>query len=156
MMIVTLRTFSVVLVLAVVANVVLASPPDPAATQRAVKLAEVLRCLVCQNQSIADSNAPLARDLKGQIREQIEQGRSDEEILDFMVARYGDFVLYRPPVKSVTWALWVGPFLALFVGLGVLAMRLSRRSHARGDDLATNERDQAAQLLEVDAERLTP
>jgi cytochrome c-type biogenesis protein CcmH len=82
---------------------------DPVKAARAVKLADKLRCLVCQNQTIADSNAELANDLRGQIREQIAAGRTDDEILAYMVQRYGDFVLYQPPFKTTTVLLWTGP-----------------------------------------------
>src|SRR5438045_4752514 len=82
---------------------------DPVSAKRAVKLAEKLRCLVCQNQSIADSNAELANDLRLQIREQIAAGKTDDEIATYMVNRYGDFVLYQPPVKATTILLWGGP-----------------------------------------------
>ena len=88
---------------------------DPVKAARAVKLAEKLRCLVCQNQTIADSNAELANDLRTQIREQIAAGKTDDQILDYMVARYGDFVLYQPPLKPTTILLWGGPAL-LVVG----------------------------------------
>jgi cytochrome c-type biogenesis protein CcmH len=98
---------------------------DPVANKRAVQLAEQLRCLVCQNQSIAESNAELAMDLKRQIRSQIADGRSDEEITRFMVDRYGDFVLYRPPIKLTTVLLWFGPLVLLIAGL-ILLLRLLR------------------------------
>lgn len=79
-------------------------------------LTNELRCLVCQNQSIADSNAPLAEDLRRQVREMMEDGKTDDEIREYMTARYGDFVLYRPPLKSTTWMLWFGPFILLTLG----------------------------------------
>ncbi|HSW84801.1 MAG TPA: cytochrome c-type biogenesis protein, partial [Usitatibacter sp.] len=82
--------------------------PDPVVEQRLKDLAEELRCLVCQNQTIADSTAPLALDLRNQIRAQVAQGRTDDEIRAYMVARYGDFVLYRPPLKATTVMLWLG------------------------------------------------
>lgn len=85
-----------------------------------------LRCLVCQNQSIAESNAPLANDLREQVREQIASGRSDREIATYLLDRYGDFVLYRPPLKPRTWLLWLGPF-ALLAAAGVLALVRTRR-----------------------------
>ncbi len=88
-------------------------------------LTEELRCLVCQNQTIADSDAPLAQDLRKQVREMMRDGASDQEILDFMVQRYGDFVLYRPPMKGATLLLWFGPLLLLVAGL-VLLMRVLR------------------------------
>ncbi len=90
---------------------------DAAGARRAAALAEQLRCLVCQNQSIAESNAELAVDLRREISEQIRAGRSDSDIIDFMVARYGDFVLYRPPVKPHTLLLWFGPALLAIAAL---------------------------------------
>ena len=105
------------------------TPEDPVANKRAVQLAEQLRCLVCQNQSLGDSNAELALDLRRQIREQIAQGRSNDEIVDFMVSRYGDFVLYRPPLKASTWLLWFGPPLVLLVGF-VMLIRYARAASA--------------------------
>jgi cytochrome c-type biogenesis protein CcmH len=115
--------------------------------ERARDLAHELRCLVCQNQTIADSNAPLAQDLRGQIREQLAAGRSDQEVLDYMVARYGDFVLYRPPFKASTLALWVGPFVILALGLAVLLRRIARR-RVPEPRLTDAERERAARLLE--------
>ena len=100
------------------------SAPSQAAREQGI--AEQLRCLVCQNQTIAESDAQLAIDLRGRVREQLAQGRSDQEVLAFMVARYGDFVLYRPPVKPLTWPLWFGPFVLLAAGLGML-YRIVRR-----------------------------
>ena len=121
---------------------------DPVRQQRAVRLSEQLRCLVCQNQSIADSNAELAVDLRRQIREQIAQGRSDGEIVDFMVQRYGDFVLYRPPVKATTFLLWFGPALLLLIGAAVLTRNLlARRKRNEERALSEEERRQAERLL---------
>ena len=100
---------------------------DPALEQRVMTLASELRCLVCQNQTIADSNAPLAEDLRNQVREKMRQGSSDSEILAYMVARYGDFVLYRPPFKLTTVLLWFGPLLLLAGGFAVLVRRVLRR-----------------------------
>src|SRR5207245_3371344 len=93
---------------------------DPALEQKVMALAAELRCLVCQNQTIADSSAPLAEDLRNQVREKMRQGVSDSEILGYMVARYGDFVLYRPPLKLTTVLLWFGPLLLLAGGFLVL------------------------------------
>ncbi|MFA7503477.1 MAG: cytochrome c-type biogenesis protein [Burkholderiaceae bacterium] len=90
----------------------------PIDEDRYQSLAEELRCLVCQNQSLADSSAELAGDLRDEVREQMASGRSNAEIKDFLVARYGDFVLFRPPVKQTTWALWAGPFALLATGAG--------------------------------------
>lgn len=129
--------------------------PTPATTdavleQRVQTLAEELRCLVCQNQSLADSHAPLALDLKRQVREQLAAGQSNQQVIDFMVARYGDFVLYRPPVKASTWLLWFGPFLLLAVALAVLLRRLARR-HQSNHEITEAERRHAAELLSSDA-----
>ena len=120
---------------------------DPVLDKRAALLAHELRCLVCQNQTIAESNAPLAVDLRNQIREQLAAGASERQVIDFMVARYGDFVLYRPPFKASTLALWLGPFLLLALGLALLVRRLARR-RAPEAQLSAAERARAARLLE--------
>ena len=91
-------------------------------------LAGELRCLVCQNQTIADSHAELAVDLKNQVRDMLKQGKSEQDIKQYMVQRYGDFVLYRPPVQSTTWLLWLGPFALLLIGLGFLLFKLKQRN----------------------------
>ena len=125
---------------------------DPVAEKRLQSLAEELRCLVCQNQSIADSNADLANDLKREVRAMIQQGKSDREIIDFMVTRYGDFVLYKPPVKATTALLWAGPALFLIVGLFALFMYLRRRATLAltGDaPLSAAESERARQLLDM-------
>src|SRR5262245_60298627 len=120
---------------------------DPVAAARAVHLANELRCLVCQNQSIAESNAELAVDLRRQIREQIAAGRSDGEIVDFMVARYGDFVLYRPPLKLSTVLLWLGPLLLLAAGCWILARQLRLRRRGEAHALTAEERNRAQRML---------
>jgi cytochrome c-type biogenesis protein CcmH len=120
---------------------------DPALDKRVAGLAHELRCLVCQNQTLADSNAPLAVDLRNQIREQLKAGASERDVIDFMVARYGDFVLYRPPFKASTLALWLGPFLLLALGAVLLVRRLRRR-RAPEPELSDAERARAARLLE--------
>lgn len=114
---------------------------DPVAEKRLRQLSENLRCLVCQNQSIADSHAELADDLRREIRNMIKDGRSDEEIIDFMVARYGDFVLYLPPFKATTVLLWVGPLLLMLVGLLIMGSYLKRRSQRVTDDAPLSEED---------------
>ena len=119
---------------------------DPVLEKRVMALSEELRCLVCQNQTIADSHAELAIDLKNQVREKLAQGMSDKDVIDYMVQRYGDFVLYRPPVKGITWLLWFGPFLLLAVALGMLVLKLSRR-RVPADGLSESEMERAAQLL---------
>ncbi len=120
---------------------------DPDLEKRVAALADELRCLVCQNQTLADSNAPLAVDLRNQIREQLARGASEREVRDFMVARYGDFVLYRPPLKAGTVALWTGPFV--FLGLGAwLLVRRIRRQRPPEPQLSEADRARAAKLLE--------
>ncbi len=120
---------------------------DPELDQRVHALATELRCLVCQNQTLADSNAPLAIDLRNQVREQLKAGKSEQDVIDFMVARYGDFVLYRPPLKASTLALWAGPFLILLGGLWLLARRIRGR-RVEEPQLSPEERARAAKLLE--------
>jgi cytochrome c-type biogenesis protein CcmH len=127
---------------------------DPVQAKRAVRLAEELRCLVCQNQTIAESNAELAVDLRRQIREQLGQGKSDREIIDFMVQRYGDFVLYRPPFKTTTVLLWLGPLLLLLVGIGILVRNLrTRRTRLAERPLSQEEIKKAEMLLDGGAEK---
>ena len=120
---------------------------DPALEQRVMTLASELRCLVCQNQTLADSNAPLAEDLRNQVREKMRQGASDSEIVDYMVARYGDFVLYRPPLKLTTLLLWFGPLLLLAGGFAVLVRRVLRRRPEQDLEMNASERKRAAELL---------
>lgn len=106
----------------------LATPDDAAIEARVTHIAQELRCLVCQNQTIADSTADLAIDLKNQVREQLAHGQSDQQVIDFMVQRYGDFVLYRPPVKRSTWLLWFGPLLLLIGGVGFLLLKIRKQA----------------------------
>jgi len=121
--------------------------PDPVIEERMMALATELRCLVCQNQTLADSNADLAQDLRNQIREKMRQGSSDAQIVDYLVARYGDFVLYRPPLKATTVLLWFGPLLLLAVGFAVLLRRLLKRRAAEGTTVSAADRKRAAELL---------
>ena len=114
--------------------------------KRVTALATELRCLVCQNQTLADSNAPLAVDLRNQIREQLKSGKSESDVMEYMVARYGDFVLYRPPLKATTIALWAGPFVFLVLGAWILLRLLRRRTPER--ELSDAESARAAKLLE--------
>jgi cytochrome c-type biogenesis protein CcmH len=123
---------------------------DPVLEQRVMALTAELRCLVCQNQSLADSHADLAIDLKNQVRAMMKEGRSDAEIKTFMTDRYGDFVLYRPPVKATTWLLWVGPFVLFAAGLAALFAYIRKRRTAGGDTtaLSPEQRARARALLE--------
>lgn len=119
--------------------------------KRVAALADELRCLVCQNQTLADSNAPLAVDLRNQIRERMREGASERDIIAFMVERYGDFVLYRPPWKATTLLLWLGPILLMLGGLAALYYRLARRRREEAKPaLSGAERARAAALLRDD------
>lgn len=121
---------------------------NPQAEARLKQLAVDLRCLVCQNQTLADSNAPLAEDLRQEVREMIAKDMSDKDIIDFLVARYGDFVLYRPPLKATTTLLWLGPFLLLIAGATTLVLALRRRQKKLADvSLSEEERNRVARLL---------
>ena len=127
---------------------------DPGLEQRARALSKQLRCLVCQNQSIDDSDADLARDLRRIVREQLVAGRSDAQIIDYLTARYGDFVLLEPPVKPATWGLWFGPALVLVlaaVGVVVYVRRRQRRPDADTPDLSAGERRRLDALLQEDS-----
>lgn len=120
---------------------------DPAAEERLKHLAVELRCLVCQNQTLADSNAPLAEDLRREVREMIAKNMSDKEIIEFLTARYGDFVLYRPPLKATTTLLWVGPFILLAIGATVLVVTLRRRAGKVVDVPVTDEEHRRVEQL---------
>lgn len=121
---------------------------DPKIEQRMKALTEQLRCLVCQNETLADSRADLAEDLRRQIREQMKAGKSDQEIIVFLTDRYGDFVLYNPPVKRTTYLLWFGPFILLITGTGVLYRYLKRRRELISDQpLSLDERQRAEDIL---------
>jgi cytochrome c-type biogenesis protein CcmH len=121
---------------------------DEAIEKRLVVIAEELRCLVCQNESLAGSRADLAEDLRREVRGLLKEGKTDQEIKDFLVSRYGDFVLYRPPVKSTTWLLWAGPFVLLVAGVAVLIAYLRRRSSQMPPaGLSEEEKKRAEALL---------
>jgi len=122
---------------------------DPVVEQRLITIAEELRCLVCQNESLAGSRADLANDLRREVRTLIRAGKSDAEIKEFLVSRYGDFVLYRPPVKPTTWLLWFGPLL-LLIGAIWLLISIIRRSQSQKDApvLDASQRAKAQALLQ--------
>jgi len=125
---------------------------DPVLEQRLMTLAADLRCLVCQNQSLAESNAELAVDLRSEMREQMRHGASDQDVIDYLVARYGDFVLYRPPLKASTLLLWFGPAMLLLLGLGLLIRTLARRRvQAVRAPLSAAARARARELLGADS-----
>ena len=147
------RTIFAAVVFACVASTVAAqgldvAKPDPAVEARLKGLAEELRCLVCQNQTIADSSAPLALDLRNQIRSMIAQGSSDAQIRDYMVQRYGDFVLYKPPLQANTALLWIGPFAVLVVGIGVFLVIVRRRRAPEAEVAGPRNLEDVERLLE--------
>ncbi len=121
---------------------------DPIIEQRLIKLAEDLRCLVCQNESLAGSHAELAEDLRREIREQMKAGKNDQEVIAYLTERYGDFVLYRPPFKPVTYLLWLGPLLFLALGAGIWYLTLKKRRAVKTLTVDEKQLAAAAQLLE--------
>ena len=148
----TLKTAALLLALLVTTEVVAkeatSMAADPEMEKTVNEISAELRCLVCQNQTIADSHAGLAVDLKNQVRDMVKSGQSQDEIVEYMVTRYGDFVLYRPPVKPTTILLWAGPFLLLLVGLTVLAINLRKRtSQLKDGDLSSEENARLTALL---------
>ena len=112
---------------------------DPALEARVMRVSSELRCLVCQNETIAASHADLAVDLRNQVREMLRQGKTEGEVFDYMTARYGDFVLYRPPLKSSTALLWFGPPVLLCAGLGALWLMLRRRNRLDADQFDADD-----------------
>ena len=121
---------------------------DPAHETRYKRLIAELRCLVCQNQNLADSNAELAKDLRNETYSMIKAGKTDEEIVTFMVNRYGDFVLYRPPVKSTTFLLWFGPLILAALGGSILLVQIRRRTRRKPpDELSVEEQQRLQDIL---------
>lgn len=120
------------------------NPPlqDPQLQARYETLTHQLRCLVCQNESIANSTADLAADLRGQVRKMLQEGKSNEAIIDYMTDRYGQFVLYKPPVRPSTWLLWAGPFALLLLGAVGLAVVVRRRSRMVAPEAAPETEDE--------------
>lgn len=125
-----------------------AQPSSPQLEHRFKALIAELRCLVCQNQSLADSNADLAVDMRREILQMMEKGAGDDEIVDFLVARYGDFVRYRPPVKSTTILLWFGPLLLLILGLIVATLAIRRHRALQPDVLQSSQRERVRAMLD--------
>jgi cytochrome c-type biogenesis protein CcmH len=124
---------------------------DPATEQRLIAISEEMRCLVCQNESLAGSRSDLANDLRREIRILINEGKTDEQIRSFMVERYGDFVLYRPPVKPITWFLWIGPFVILLAGIVGLMVYLRRRNQSMPSTTLSAEDNRRIDALLQDA-----
>lgn len=131
-----------------IAGVAAPSAQDPVLEKRVMSLANELRCLVCQNQTIADSSSGLAVDLKNQIREKLQAGESEKDIASYMVTRYGDFVLYKPPFKLTTLLLWLGPLLLLLAGFWMLLRRLKHQRAAQASPLSPDDQARARKLLE--------
>ncbi len=125
---------------------------DAAKEARYKVLIEELRCLVCQNQNLADSNAELAQDMRRLTYEMVQAGKSDQEIVNYMVERYGDFVLYRPPLKPSTALLWAGPFFIFGGGVVVLLLVIRRRNRETAPELSATDHERAKRLLEGDDE----
>ncbi len=117
---------------------------EPELEKQMLRIAAELRCLVCQNQTIADSNAELAVDLRNQVRDMLRSGKSERQIIDYMTARYGDFVLYRPPVKGTTFLLWFGPIVLMVGGLATLVLVLRRRSRLGNEHFDPEEPEDIA------------
>lgn len=126
---------------------------DPENEARMLAISKELRCLVCQNETLADSQAALAEDLRVEVRALIKQGKNDQEIKDYLVARYGDFVLYRPKVEPSTWLLWFGPFVLLGASVGGLVLFLKRRNQETPVlELSAEEKAKARALLKEPGE----
>ena len=146
-----LRTILAACLLVIAAPALAVEPsemlPDPALEARARDISEHLRCVVCQNQTIDDSNAPLAHDMRLLVRERLVAGDSDRQVIDYIVARYGDFVLLRPPWQPDTWALWIAPFAVFALALLGLFSQVRARSAARSPPLTAEERRRLDQLL---------
>ena len=125
---------------------------DPVVEQRMIAISEELRCLVCQNESLAGSRADLAMDLRRELRTLIKANKSDAEIMEYMVSRYGDFVRYRPPVKPTTWLLWFGPFLLLIAAIVVLVRTVRRNLRSTAPAALDSDQRKKAQSLLKDTE----
>jgi len=123
---------------------------DPALEARVKALSAELRCLVCQNQTVADSDAPVARDMRDQVRTQLAAGKSEAEVKQYMTDRFGDFVLYKPPLKATTVVLWLGPFAALLAAAWLLTRRLRRAAPVTATPLSEADRERARALLQGD------
>ena len=150
------KLFIVLLLLANTAYAAEAKPlaDDPVIEARLKAMSSELRCLVCQNTTLADSTAPLAEDLRKEIRVLMREGKSDQEVIDYLVARYGDFVLYRPPVKSITWLLWFGPFVLLLGAAASLIFFLKRRRRTLDETpLSAAETARIQSLLNQESDR---
>ena len=147
-LLILLAVNSAFLIQGAVAGEAVPAAADPVLEARMLAITTELRCLVCQNQTIADSHADLAIDLRQQVREMLQKGKTNQQILDYMTERYGDFVLYRPPVKSTTLLLWVGPGVMMVGGMVLLVVILRRRSRMPEDQFDPEEPEAAADTPE--------
>jgi cytochrome c-type biogenesis protein CcmH len=148
-----LAILGMLLTLSVQARVEVLSFDTPEHEERYNKLIAELRCLVCQNQNLADSNAELAVDLRRKTYEMVKQDKSEKEIAGYMVERYGEFVLYRPPLNSNTLLLWGGPFIILLVGVSLLVRTIRRRRAEQGINVDDSTLKAAASLLDIDQDK---
>jgi cytochrome c-type biogenesis protein CcmH len=126
---------------------------NPVLKERYYSLIEEVRCLVCQNQSLADSHADLAQDLRNEIYQMVIAGEQDEQIIKFLVERYGDFVLYRPPLQGNTWLLWFGPFVFLVIAIVVAIMIIRKQSNEKTRNMSEEEQQRLAEILNDDSNR---
>jgi len=155
------RSFVALLLLCLIGLIAFAKEAQPIAEdaaleQRLQHLSKDLRCLVCQNETLADSRADLAEDLRREIREQMKAGKSDKEIIDFLTARYGQFILYKPRVTPATYLLWFGPFVLLLAGLAILFYYIKQRRDLIADQPLTNEeRRRAEDMLRAGSRKET-
>jgi cytochrome c-type biogenesis protein CcmH len=151
------RAFTLAAVMVWGAQLYAQSTPDPTLEARVKALSSELRCLVCQNQTVEDSTAPVAIDMKNQVRSQLSAGKSEAEVKQYMTDRFGDFVLYKPPLKATTIVLWAGPFIALAFAGGLLVRRLRGRSSAPiATPLSELDRTRAQALLNTDCDSAKP
>lgn len=144
---------SLALISSVNAGVEVKQFENPQQEQRYKRLVNELRCLVCQNQNLADSNAPLAVDLRNKVYAMINDGKSDKEIMEFMVARYGDFVLYRTPLKISTLLLWAGPFIIFIIALVILLRLIAQRRKLQVTELSQADKEKVSKLLDEKTEQ---
>lgn len=127
---------------------------DPVLEQRMIHLSEDLRCLVCQNESLAASRADLAQDLRQEIREQMRAGKDDKQVIEYLTQRYGDFVLYKPPMKPATWLLWFGPFVLLIGAAGGFYLYLRRRNRrVEAETFSDEEKRRVEAMLNIDGKQ---
>ncbi len=155
----TIRFMLILSMMLPVSTLYAADDPDefnnPILKERYYSLLEEIRCLVCQNQTLADSHADLAQDLRNEIYKMVIAGEQDEQIIQFLVERYGDFVLYRPPLKENTWLLWLGPFSFLIIAIvvAIILIRKQSNSDAVKTNISEDQQQRLAEILDKDSNR---